>query len=68
MADRDGNLRRSRVLDLLTLDISDPDFRKGQELIRESMATSSSKYYYALYVRDDRDSPWRNVPLNMSTL
>jgi len=66
--DTDGNLRRSHIAALLRLDIRHDEWRKGCDLIRESMTVATSKHQYRFYVRPERGASKRLVSLNMSSL
>lgn len=64
--DKAGQINRGALLQLLSLNITDPDWLKGMEAIRDSMRVVGTKAYFRLAVRDTPDGDWRNINLNLA--
>lgn len=62
-----GKLEYSRVMQILKYenDFTDPDWRKGCELLKESFQTTDTKYYVEFEEKDE-EGKWQRVELNFS--
>lgn len=67
--DDKGNLKPSRVLELIALkkEIDDPLFTDGVGIIEKSHFLEKSRYYIAAEWQDD-DQKWNGVPLSVSSV
>jgi hypothetical protein len=63
--DKKGKISTSQLFGLLQHDISDPEWKKGMQAIRDSIRVVGSKRYLRVYLREDGDSH-RLLPLNVS--
>jgi FKBP-type peptidyl-prolyl cis-trans isomerase (trigger factor) len=62
-----GNIRTSRILSLLRLDIKDERWQKAMKLIRESIQVASSKEYIRFYRKNDKGD-FDYLPLDISNV
>ncbi|MBQ4438069.1 DUF3164 family protein [bacterium] len=65
--DKEGEINRSFLFRLLRYSISDPDFKKAQELLKQSMQTSGTKEYI-LFQEKDEHGEWKTITLDFAAL
>lgn len=66
-ADKEGNVSREAVFRLLRVEFEDPRWKAGQNAIRDSIRIVGSKAYPRFSVRDNVESPWRSVPIDLAS-
>jgi len=65
-ADKEGNINREAVFRLLRLDFDHPQWKAGQDAIRDSIRIVGSKSYFRFYTRENHDAPWQAVPIDLA--
>lgn len=63
-----GNLNVARLLDFVAVKIDDPRWQQAQRAIRDSLHQAGSVTYFRAYARADASEPWRQIPLDFSTI
>lgn len=63
-----GQLNVARLLDFISVRIDDPRWRGAQTAIRDSLHASESVTYFRAYERADAMQPWRQIPLDFSSI
>ncbi len=64
--DKEGQINRANVFVLLNVKDDDPEFRKGQEAIRDAMHVIGSKSYLRFQYRDAYDAPWQTLTIDLA--
>ncbi|WP_149913516.1 DUF3164 family protein [Sphingobacterium cavernae] len=66
---KNGKLDKNRVLDMISMkdNYDDIHWRKGIELLQESIVPDNTKFYAEYYYRSE-DDEWIQIPLNFSKL
>ncbi len=64
--DKAGQINRGALLQLLSLNITDADWLKGMEAIRDSMRVVGTKSYLRLAWRETPEGEWQNINLNLA--
>lgn len=65
---RNGNLKKGDVLDLLRTDIDDPDWKQAQQAIRDSIHVTGTSTYIRLYTRKSEAGPYVAIPLDIASI
>lgn len=65
--DKAGQINRSFLFKLLRYSIKDPDFKKAQELLRESIETNGSKTYVLFQIKNESNG-WDNLSIDFQSL
>lgn len=65
---RQGNLKKNDVLDLLRSDINDPDWKKAQLAIRDSIKVTGTSTYIRLYQRTGATGQYVAIPLDLAAV
>lgn len=70
MERRKGKLDKDRVLQLLSMrnDFDNEHWRKGIELLEESIVPAETKYYAQFSIRNDEAAEWQNIVLDFAKL
>lgn len=64
--DKTGQINRSEIFMLLTLDIDDTRWQRGMDAIRDAMRVVGSKTYVRCYRRETRDGPWQAITIDLA--
>lgn len=65
--DKAGEINKSFLFKLLRYNIKDPDFKKAQELLKESIETAGSKIYIRFQEKDEHGE-WKTISLDFANL
>lgn len=65
--DKEGQINRANVFVLLNVKDDDPEFRRGQEAIRDAMHVIGSKSYLRFKHRDAYDAPWQALTIDLAS-
>lgn len=65
--DREGQINRTNVHILLSVESDDPRFREGQRALRDAEYTISSKEYVRFSMRPDFRSKWQTVTIDLAS-
>ncbi len=66
--DRKSGISKTRVIDLLSIQINDKDWAKGVKIIREAIKTIATKEYISFRRRESFYAPLETLNLNFSSL
>lgn len=66
--DRKSGISKTRVIDLLSIQINDKDWAKGVKIIREAIKTIATKEYINFRRRESFYAPLETLNLNFSSL
>lgn len=64
--DKEGQINRSNVFVLLNVKDEDPEFKQGQEAIRDAMHIIGSKSYLRFQFRDAYDARWQSLTIDLA--
>lgn len=64
--DSKGFLSRSKITELLSLDINDTEWRAAADILREAMRREKGKRYLHCLVRDDYQKNWSGILLGIA--
>lgn len=64
--DKQGNISTSRIFGLLRLDIDDTDWRDAMAALRDSMQVVASKSYVRVYERENSESEYKPIVMDMA--
>lgn len=64
--DKEGQINRSNVFVLLNVKDDDPEFKQGQEAIRDAMHVIGSKSYLRFRHREVFDAPWQTLTIDLA--
>ena len=64
--DRQGFLSRSKIHELLALNVKDPDWEEGARILREAMRTAKGKRYLSCKVRPDTQHDFKAILLDIA--
>lgn len=62
-----GEISISRIIEMLSYEIDDPDWLKAMDVVRESLRVCGSAVYIRIYERDE-NGKYQNLPLNISAV
>lgn len=65
---RQGNLKKNDVLDLLRSQIDDPDWKLAQDAIRDSIQVTGTSTYIRVYQRVGATGQYEAIPLDMAAV
>ena len=65
---RQGNLKKNDVLDLLRSEIKDSDWELAQAAIRDSIKVTGTSTYIRVYVRKGDTGQYEAIPLDMAAV
>ncbi|ETD85728.1 DUF3164 family protein [Rhodobacter capsulatus] len=65
--DKEGQINRANVFVLLNVKDEDPDFKRGQDAIRDAMYVIGSKSYLRFQFRDAYDAPWQTLTIDLAS-
>jgi len=65
--DKVGEINKSFLFKLLRYNIKDPDFKKAQELLRESIETAGTKTYILFQIKNEKNG-WDNLSIDFQRL
>lgn len=65
---RQGNLKKNDVLDLLRLDIDDKDWKLAQDAIRDSIKVTGTSTYIRVYQRVGKTGQYEAIPLDLAAV
>lgn len=66
--DKQGKISRDRVLGLKKLNIDEPRWKQAMQAITDSLQVSGRKGYLTFYEREDIDSEWRRIAMDIAAL
>jgi hypothetical protein len=66
-ADKEGNINRESVFRLLRLDFDHPQWKAGQDAIRDSIRVVGSKSYFRFYTRESQEAGWKAIPIDLAS-
>lgn len=66
--DRKSGISKTRVIDLLSIQINDKEWAKGVKIIREAIKTIATKEYINFRRRESFYAPLKTLKLNFSSL
>ncbi len=66
--DNKGQLKTASVLDLMRVDIDDPQWQRAMQAIRDSIQTTGTAIYVRVYQRESESGQYKAVPLDMAAL
>lgn len=64
--DKEGQINRTNVFVLLNVQDDDPEFKQGQEAIRQAMHIIGSTSYLRFGHREAFDAPWQTVTIDLA--
>ncbi len=64
--DKEGQVNRSLLFTLLSLDVKDERWNRAMEAIRAAIRVVGSKTYYRIQMRDAPDAPWNSVTIDLA--
>lgn len=64
---KNGEISISRIIEMLSYEIDDPDWLQAMEAVRESLRVCGSAVYIRIYERDE-NGKYKNLPLNISAV
>jgi hypothetical protein len=67
-ADKDGRLATGKILSLLRLDITDPDWTNAMEALKDSIQITGSTSYIRFYQRKSANEKFQQVSLDMASM
>jgi hypothetical protein len=65
--DKEGKINQSNVFLLLTVEDDDPEFKQGQDAIRNAMHVIGSKSYLRYQFREAYDKPWQTLTIDLAS-
>ncbi len=65
--DHEGQVNRGALFGLLRLDITDAEWVKAMQAIRDSIRVDGSRRYIRIYRREKADQAWRAVTLDLAS-
>ncbi|MBR6421966.1 DUF3164 family protein [bacterium] len=65
--DKAGGINKSFLFKLLRYSIKDPEFKKAQELLRESVETYGTKTYIQFQIKNEQNA-WDTITLDFASL
>lgn len=65
--DKAGQINKSFLFKLLRYSIKDPEFKKAQELLRESIETAGTKTYILFQIKNEKNG-WDNLSIDFQSL
>lgn len=65
--DKEGQINRANVFVLLNVKDEDPEFKRGQDAIRDAMHVIGSKSYLRFQFRDAFDAPWQTLTIDLAS-
>lgn len=66
--DKKGNIDVKKLLALRSYDISDPRWVEVMVIIADSLQVASTKSYIRFYTRENADSDWTLIPLDIAAV
>lgn len=64
--DKEGQVSRESIFALRHIAIDDPRWARAMEAIADSIRIAGSKTYVRFYVRENPESPWRSITLDLA--
>lgn len=66
--DKKGEISRTRIYDLLRMQIDDPRWERAMKAVRDAMRVTGSKSYTRVSMRTKPDGQWKLIPLDAAKL
>ena len=66
--DSKGQIKTAAVLELLRLDIDDPEWLQAMEAIKDSIEACGTAVYVRFYVRGEGAGQWNAIPLDLAAV
>jgi len=66
--DSKGQIKTAAVLELLRLDIDDPEWLQAMEAIKDSIEACGTAVYVRFYVRGEGAGQWNAIPLDLASV
>jgi len=64
--DKEGKVSRESIFALRRVVIDDERWTRAMEAIADSIRVAGTKTYVRFYIRDNAESPWRSIPLDLA--
>lgn len=66
--DQKGHLKTAAILELLRIDIEDPEWLRAMDALRDSIQITGTAVYIRVYVRRDESDTYDPVPLDLAAV
>lgn len=66
--DSKGQIKTAAVLELLRLDIDDPEWQQAMQAIRDSIEACGTAVYVRFYIRGEGAGQWNAIPLDLASV